>query len=49
MKAAGGGQGGKTLFQLANALSAVARGKASARERERELMYIPASKVCISH
>ena len=46
----GGHQGGKTLFQLANALSAVARGKKEhqpKRERERELMYIPAR--CVFH
>ena len=49
----GGHQGGKTLFQLANALSAaVARGKKKSisqreRERERELMYIPAR--CVFH
>ena len=44
----GGHQGGKTLFQLANALSAVARGKKEHQpKRERELMYIPAR--CVFH
>ena len=49
----GGHQGGKTLFQLANALSAaVARGKKksiSQRERERERVDVYTCKVCISH